>query len=265
MSRTVSRTTVWNVDVRRLRRDLAEDDDEAGRRRRLAGDAGVGVVPDDRVEDGVRDLVAQLVRVALGHRFGREQVLRRVDDAGHAAPRRDVAGRGYHGPSRPPGARPRRPSVTARTGPTGPPRRGPSWYSPPRPRAPMLWPMPARRPLAAARLVAALAATLLLGSLAAAPALAADPRTGGAPGPDVGPAGRRPRPDRRPVARRRGRHPVHELLVRPGRDPDDAEPRPRHERPDSTRRRPASTASCARRTSTATRRSATTSAAGPGS
>ena len=69
------------VDVG-LRRDLAEDDDEAGGGGRLAGDAGVGVVADDRVEDRVADLVAELVRVALGDRFGGEQVLGRVDDAG---------------------------------------------------------------------------------------------------------------------------------------------------------------------------------------
>jgi len=45
----------------------------------------------------------------------------------------------------------------------------------------MLWPMPVRHPLVAARLVAALAAMLLLGSIAVAPTLAADPRAGGAP------------------------------------------------------------------------------------
>ena len=63
------------VDVG-VRRDLAEDDHEAGRRRRLAGDAGVRIVADDRVEDGVRDLVAHLVGMAFGDRFGGEQVLR---------------------------------------------------------------------------------------------------------------------------------------------------------------------------------------------
>ena len=63
------------------RRDLAEDHDEAGRGGRLAGDPGLRVLADDRVQDGVADLVAHLVRMALGHRFGREQVLRGVDDA----------------------------------------------------------------------------------------------------------------------------------------------------------------------------------------
>ena len=41
------------VDVG-LRRDLAEDDDEAGRGRGLARDPRVRIVADDRVEDGVR-------------------------------------------------------------------------------------------------------------------------------------------------------------------------------------------------------------------
>jgi len=45
----------------------------------------------------------------------------------------------------------------------------------------MLASMPARHPLAAARLAAVLAATLVLGAFAAGPALAADPRGGGAP------------------------------------------------------------------------------------
>ena len=43
-------------------RDLAGDDDEAGRDQRLAGDAPVRVVREDGVEDGVRDLVGDLVR-----------------------------------------------------------------------------------------------------------------------------------------------------------------------------------------------------------
>ncbi len=68
-------------------RDLADDHHRAGRGGRLTGDSGARVVADDRVEDCVRDLVAHLVRVTLGHRFGGEQVLLVVDDAGHLAPR----------------------------------------------------------------------------------------------------------------------------------------------------------------------------------
>ena len=63
-----------DVDVG-LGRDLAGDDDEAGVDQRLAGDAAVRVVGEHRVEDAVGDLVGDLVRVALGHRLGGEQVL----------------------------------------------------------------------------------------------------------------------------------------------------------------------------------------------
>ena len=51
---------------------------EAGRRRRSRRRRGrAGRSREDRVEDRVRDLVAHLVGVAFGHRFGREQVVRR--------------------------------------------------------------------------------------------------------------------------------------------------------------------------------------------
>ena len=50
--------------------DLARDDDEAGRHQRLARDAPVGVVGQDGVEDRVRDLVGDLVRVAFGDGLG---------------------------------------------------------------------------------------------------------------------------------------------------------------------------------------------------
>ena len=68
------------VDVR-ARRDLAEDHDQAGGGGGLAGDPRVGIVGDDRVQDRVADLVAHLVRVTLGHRLRREQVVGGVDDA----------------------------------------------------------------------------------------------------------------------------------------------------------------------------------------
>ncbi len=64
-----------------LGRDLAEDHDQAGGRHGLARDASLGVFADDRVEDGIGDLIAHLVRVTLGHGFGREQVAGGVDDA----------------------------------------------------------------------------------------------------------------------------------------------------------------------------------------
>ena len=67
------------------RRDLPQDDDETGRRRRLARDSCVRVLADDRIEDRVGDLIAHLVGVPLGHGFRGEQVLRGVDDARHAS------------------------------------------------------------------------------------------------------------------------------------------------------------------------------------
>src|SRR5438128_317104 len=59
----------------RLARDLAGDDHETGLDERLAGDAAVRVFGEQRIEDGVRDLVADLVRVALVDRFRREDVV----------------------------------------------------------------------------------------------------------------------------------------------------------------------------------------------
>ena len=67
-----------------MRRDLAQHEDEAGRRRRLARDAGFRILADDGVQDGVRDLVAHLVGMTLGHGLRGEQVLRGVDDAHRA-------------------------------------------------------------------------------------------------------------------------------------------------------------------------------------
>ena len=61
-----------DIDVRR-RGDLARDHREPGRDEGLARNATVRVVAEDLVEDRVGDLVGQLVRVPLGHRFGRER------------------------------------------------------------------------------------------------------------------------------------------------------------------------------------------------
>ena len=67
-----------------VRRDLAGDDDETGRHERLARDAAVRILGEDRVEDRVRHLVGDLVRVTLRHRFGGE----REAPSGHSqAPR----------------------------------------------------------------------------------------------------------------------------------------------------------------------------------
>ncbi len=63
-----------DVDVG-LGRDLAGDERETGGDQGLAGHTAVGVVRQDGVENGVRDLIRQLVRMALGDRFRREQVV----------------------------------------------------------------------------------------------------------------------------------------------------------------------------------------------
>ena len=79
-----------------LGRDLAGDDDEAGRDQRLAGDAAVRVVGEDGVEDRVRDLVGDLVRVPLGDRLGREEERARAIAARQATAARrtgDLTGR----------------------------------------------------------------------------------------------------------------------------------------------------------------------------
>jgi hypothetical protein len=60
------------VDVR-VGRDLAGEHHQAGVAQRFGGDARARIVPEDRVEDGVRHLVGHLVRVAFGNRFGSEE------------------------------------------------------------------------------------------------------------------------------------------------------------------------------------------------
>jgi hypothetical protein len=55
-------------------RHFAGHDRNAGLDQRLAGDAGPLVLRQHCVEHGVGDLVGHLVRMALGHGLGREQV-----------------------------------------------------------------------------------------------------------------------------------------------------------------------------------------------
>ena len=74
-----------DVDVVR-RRHLAEHEDEAGRRRHLDGASRGGVVGQHVIEDGIGDGVAQLVRVALGHRLRGEQDRCRVGHLGARLP-----------------------------------------------------------------------------------------------------------------------------------------------------------------------------------
>ena len=52
--------------------DLARDDAKARRQKRLAGDAPAGIDGENRVENGIRDLVRDLVRMPFGDRFGGE-------------------------------------------------------------------------------------------------------------------------------------------------------------------------------------------------
>ncbi len=61
-----------DVDVRR-RGDLARDDDQTGGDQGLDRDAALRVLGQQGIEDGVADLVSDLVRVTLGHRLGREK------------------------------------------------------------------------------------------------------------------------------------------------------------------------------------------------
>ena len=55
--------------------DLAHDVDHAGRGAGLAGHAGLGVVGQDLVEDGIGDLIADLVGMSLGHGLGSKQTM----------------------------------------------------------------------------------------------------------------------------------------------------------------------------------------------
>ena len=54
--------------------DLAGEDDAVGRRHRLAGDARLGVLGQEQVDDRVGNLVGDLVGMAFGNGFGREQI-----------------------------------------------------------------------------------------------------------------------------------------------------------------------------------------------
>ena len=63
-----------DVDVA-SRRDLPRDDAKTRRQERFARDASPSVDSENGVEDGIRNLVCDLVRVPLGDRLGREDVL----------------------------------------------------------------------------------------------------------------------------------------------------------------------------------------------
>ncbi len=54
---------------------LAGEHDAVGGDERLAGDACFRIAADEQVDDGIGDLVGDLVRMAFGHRFGGEEVV----------------------------------------------------------------------------------------------------------------------------------------------------------------------------------------------
>ena len=56
--------------------DLTPDHHHARGGEGLAGDPGVGLFRQKRIQNGIRDAVAQLVRVPLRNRFGGEDVIR---------------------------------------------------------------------------------------------------------------------------------------------------------------------------------------------
>ena len=57
----------------RVRGDLAGEHDQARVAQRFRRDARIFVLRQDRIEDRVRDLIGDLVRMAFGDRFGRKQ------------------------------------------------------------------------------------------------------------------------------------------------------------------------------------------------
>jgi hypothetical protein len=54
---------------------LAGQHDPVGRDERFAGDARFRIAADEQIDDRVGNLVGDLVRMAFGHRFGREEVV----------------------------------------------------------------------------------------------------------------------------------------------------------------------------------------------
>ena len=58
-----------DVDIS-IGRDLAGDEDDPGRHQGLARDAAVRILGEHRIQNGIADLVGELVGVSLGHGFG---------------------------------------------------------------------------------------------------------------------------------------------------------------------------------------------------
>src|SRR6202034_1842223 len=82
---------LWNIDVG-SGRDLAGDDADAGRDQRLARDAPIRIVGKHGIENRVRNLVRDFIRVAFGHRFRRENVFQRENSLLHSSITRSSPG-----------------------------------------------------------------------------------------------------------------------------------------------------------------------------
>ncbi len=57
-----------------IRRDLTRHHDQAGLGERLTCYAARSVLRDDGIEDGVGNLIGNLVRMSFGHGLGRKQI-----------------------------------------------------------------------------------------------------------------------------------------------------------------------------------------------
>ena len=55
--------------------DFACEHHKLRRRQRFAGDSRFGIFRQEQVDNGVRNLVRNLIRVTFGHRFGREEII----------------------------------------------------------------------------------------------------------------------------------------------------------------------------------------------
>lgn len=71
LDRVAGDSNVVNVG---LRGDLAGEQYEAGSAQGLCRNAGLGILGQQGIEDGIRNLVSDLVRVAFGNRFGGKEV-----------------------------------------------------------------------------------------------------------------------------------------------------------------------------------------------
>ena len=61
--------------IDRAAADFPADDDPLGRHQGLAGDAGLGILADEIINQRVADLVGDLVGMAFGNRFGSEEIV----------------------------------------------------------------------------------------------------------------------------------------------------------------------------------------------